>query len=74
MTNEKGCLVHDDKVDALEMLVKHLLEYIGVDESRGIDNYREEQFDKMLESIIDSSANLHGHTSSGRGMNMQNWC
>ena len=53
ITREKGCLRHDDRIDALSMAVSYWVESMAADEQEGINRLREEalqvEIDKVLE-------------------------
>ena len=51
VTREKDCLKHDDRLDSLEMLVSHMLEYLSVNEERGYQMHKEKEFDDMLKKL-----------------------
>jgi len=51
ITREKDCLKHDDRLDALEILVSHMLEWMAVNEDEGyamhIQNEEDDIFRKL---------------------------
>ena len=53
ITREKGCLRHDDRIDALSMAISYWVESMAADEQEGINRLREEalqvEIDKVLE-------------------------
>jgi len=56
ITKDRGCLGHDDRLDALAIAVAAVTEIVGVDEDEARDNYMQELKDNMLESWVDSSS------------------
>ena len=53
----RGCLAHDDKLDALAIGLQQLVETVGIDEDDAKQEYKDEQFNKQLEEWIGSIEN-----------------
>lgn len=53
ITRQRGCLKHDDRLDALAIGLGQLVETVGVDESDMINTYKEEQLESTLEKWMD---------------------
>lgn len=51
ITSDRGALVHDDRLDALAIGVKHLVDFMGVDADQGINELTEEWLEDSLESF-----------------------
>jgi hypothetical protein len=56
LTKDRGCLRHDDRLDALAIALAAIVETVGVDEDEAANAYREDQLDTLLESWIDSNS------------------
>lgn len=52
ITSDRGALVHDDRLDALAIGVKHLVDFMGVDADQGINELTEEWLEDSLESFF----------------------
>jgi hypothetical protein len=48
ITREKGCLNHDDRVDALEGAVRYWQKVIAIDQSVAIQRAREREFNEAM--------------------------
>ena len=48
LTYDKDCLRHDDRLDALEMLVSFMLESMGSDEDEGMEQFMDEQINQFV--------------------------
>ena len=51
ITSDRGALVHDDRLDALAIGVKHLVDFMGIDADQGINELTEEGLEDSLESF-----------------------
>ena len=63
ITYDRGCLKHDDRLDALAIAVSYWVENMAQDEDKGISAEREAALDKELQRFMD---NAHGRK---QGMN-----
>jgi hypothetical protein len=52
LTREKGCLVHDDALDALAMAVQHWTDRVGIDADAAAERIREEQLDEATLAFL----------------------
>lgn len=52
ITNERGCLRHDDRLDALSIAVAYFTEQMARDEDRGIDEMKQAALDRALEDFM----------------------
>lgn len=52
LTRDRGCLIHDDRVDCLAMLVKDCLDMLQVDEDEEIRLRQEEEFEAEIERVF----------------------
>lgn len=52
ITSDRGALVHDDRLDALAIGVKYLVDFMGVDADQGINELTEEWLEASLESFF----------------------
>ena len=59
VTYERGCLKHDDRLDALAMAVSYWTENMAQDADRGISSEREEALDRELARFME-------HATAGR--------
>lgn len=48
ITRDKGCLNHDDRVDALEGAVRYWLKVLAIDQSEAIKKAREREFNEAM--------------------------
>ena len=55
ITSERGCLRHDDRLDALSIAVAYFTEQMARDEEDGIDQHKQELLDKELRSFMDNA-------------------
>ena len=46
LSKEKGCLAHDDRIDALELGVSHMMEWLDINDEDGAERYINEALDK----------------------------
>ena len=51
LTKDKDSIRHDDRLDALAMAVSFWLQHMSRDEEEAAEEWRQEQFDKMLEEF-----------------------
>lgn len=51
ITQDRGALVHDDRLDALSIGVAYLLDFMGVDEDTGISELTEQWLEDSMESL-----------------------
>ena len=56
ITKDRGCLAHDDKLDALAIALARVVEMVGVDEDEAAESFRESQRIDMLEAWVDSNS------------------
>jgi predicted unusual protein kinase regulating ubiquinone biosynthesis (AarF/ABC1/UbiB family) len=63
ITTERGCLKHDDRLDALAIAVAYFTEQMARDEEMGIDQAREDALDKELSDFMNSATDLFGNRS-----------
>lgn len=52
LTKEKGALLHDDPLDALEIAVRYWLESLSKDTEESLNTYKQELLDKELENFM----------------------
>lgn len=63
ITKDKGSLVHDDRLDALAMVVAYWVEVMGKDDYGAMVRHKQERFDRELESYYEQlklPGALHG--------------
>jgi len=53
ITRQRGCLRHDDRLDALSIGLQQLVETVGVDEDDMVKDYKEEQLDATLDKWME---------------------
>ena len=53
ITREKGCLVHDDRLDALSIAVAYWVEHMAVDQERKIQEERDRQFEEEIKRFME---------------------
>lgn len=51
ITQDRGALIHDDRLDALAIGVSYLLYFMGVDEDNGVNELTEQWLEDSMESI-----------------------
>lgn len=51
ITKDKGCLKHDDRIDSLEMLVSHMLDYLAVNPEEGYVRYIMNEEDELFRKL-----------------------
>ena len=64
LTFQKGALRHDDRLDALSIAVGYWVEHMERHVEQGLEDYRQEQIDKSIESFMESHNKLWGKTES----------
>lgn len=69
ITNERGCLRHDDRLDALSIAVAYYTEQMARDEELGIREVKEEALDRALNDFLNHAIDPTGRrvTTSGGG-------
>lgn len=60
ITTDRGALVHDDRLDALAIGVKYLVDFMGVDADTGIQELTEEWLEESMESFYGFVTNRVG--------------
>ena len=73
MTREKNCVQHDDRVDSLEMLVSHMMEWLDVHDSYGVDKYEQDALELELRKVEQMGMKLFGYSGAkGSSLNFGN--
>lgn len=62
ITSDRGALVHDDRLDALAIGVKYLVDFMGIDADEGINEVTSEWLEESLEAF-------HGFITRKIGIN-----
>lgn len=62
ITSDRGSLVHDDRLDALAIGVKYLVDFMGIDADEGINEITSEWLEESLEAF-------HGFITKKIGIN-----
>lgn len=65
LTSERGCLRHDDRLDALSMAVAYFTEQMARDENMGIEQIKSDAMDKALEDFMRNAMDPTGSRGSG---------
>lgn len=52
ITQDRGALIHDDRLDALAIGVKYLVDFMGIDADEGIQELTEEWLEASMESFF----------------------
>ena len=65
ITRAKGCLKHDDRIDSLEMLVSHMMEYLAVNQDEGLAMHQQNEEDDLLRKL-ESMNQIGGATPQGK--------
>lgn len=52
ITGDKGALVHDDRLDALAIGVKYLIDFMGIDADTGMKEITEQWLEESMESLL----------------------
>ena len=55
ITHERGCLRHDDRLDALSIAVGYFTQQMARDEEMGIDKIRQDALDKELDKYLSNA-------------------
>ena len=63
LTTERGCLRHDDRLDALAIGVARFTEQMHRDEEMGINQQKEDALDRELAKFMDHATTPLGHRS-----------
>ena len=66
MSREKNCIPHDDRVDSLEMLVSHMMEWLAVNDEWGMERAEEDALTLELQKVEQMGMKLFGYQGSGR--------
>ena len=66
ITTERGCLKHDDRLDALAIAVAYFTEQMARDEEMGIDQAREDALDKELSDFMNNASDPFGNRQQSR--------
>ena len=64
ITNERGCLRHDDRLDALAIAVGYFTEQMARDEEMGIDIIKQDALDQELRRFMDNARDPLGRSMS----------
>ena len=67
VTYERGCLKHDDRLDALAMAVSYWTENMAQDADRGISSEREEALDRELAKFMENAQGGRVNRDIGAG-------
>jgi len=62
ITYEHNCLPHDDRLDAVEGGVSYMLDFLGDNESKGMETYNDLLMEKMMNSTSRIFAGMFGNT------------
>ena len=60
VSNERGALVHDDRLDALAMCCDHVKDMVMVDPEKEANRYIQQEADKMLDKVFALATNQYG--------------
>lgn len=63
LTRDRGCLRHDDRLDALSMAVSYWTESMAKDEQEGILEMHEEAMQKEIDKVLDHWGIPQGQSS-----------
>ena len=66
ITTERGCLKHDDRLDALAMAVGYFTDQMARDEDMGVNMIKEEALDRELELFMQNSRDPLGRSQGPR--------
>ena len=66
LTSDRGCLRHDDRLDALSIAVGRFTEQMHRDEEQGILSIKEEALDKALRDFMDNARDPLGRHQGGQ--------
>ena len=68
-TKDKGALIHDDRLDALQMAVQYWVDFMAADAEIEIQTRKEELFDKEIEKFMNNVMNKEYTDTSPIWMN-----
>lgn len=57
ISNQKGALAHDDRLDALALAIAYWIEVLDRDTQQGLDDYNEE----FMEAVMDPDTGIRGY-------------
>lgn len=66
VTHERGCLRHDDRLDALAIGVNYYTERMARDEQRGIDKLKQDRLDDELKKFMRNAVSPTGRRRSSQ--------
>ena len=69
ITKDKGALIHDDRLDALQMAVQYWVDFMAADAEIEIQTRKEELFDKEIEKFMNNVMNKEYTDTSPIWMN-----
>ena len=69
ITKDKGALIHDDRLDALQMAVQYWVDFMAADAEMEIQTRKEELFDKEIEKFMNNVMNKEYTDTSPIWMN-----
>lgn len=72
LTKERGALAHDDKVDALALVVKAVQRQVGLDPGQAVERARQEARERLVEEFIEEFDGLVARRAGGR-RKRENW-
>lgn len=64
ITSERGCLRHDDRLDALSIAVAYWVEQMARDEEMGIEQIKADALDRELERFMENAVDPTGRRSN----------
>lgn len=67
ITQERGCLRHDDRLDALAIGVAYWVEAMARDEEMGIEQIRDDALEMELKKFMDNAIDPQGVRQGSRG-------
>lgn len=65
VTQERGCLRHDDRLDALAIAVAYWTEQMARDEEMGIEQIKQDALDRELQRYLEHAVDPSGRKSGG---------
>jgi len=65
ITRDKGCLNHDDRLDAVEGAVRHWLKVIGIDQSKAVQAARDKEYQEWQRDPL--GRDRYSNTAPSRG-------
>lgn len=66
VTSQRGCLAHDDRLDALEGSVRHWVAQLAIDQNKAIETQQQKDFQKWLDDPTGMKAGQGGRPRTGR--------